>query len=157
MLYAAFSFSEPMTERPILFSGPMVRAILEGRKTMTRRVIKLQPTGAADVQYRVAAAVTMPVSGRQQVCPYGRVGDHLWVRETWAPHAWPPTGPSYQYAADDQYPAPERWRPSIHMPRAASRITLEVLNVRVERLHDISEEDAKAEGVTLNGTSRYDG
>ena len=146
-----------MTERPILFSGPMVRAILEGRKTMTRRVIKLQPTGAADVQYRVAAAVTMPVSGRQQVCPYGRVGDHLWVRETWAPHAWPPTGPSYQYAADDQYPAPERWRPSIHMPRAASRITLEVLNVRVERLHDISEEDAKAEGVTLKGTSRYDG
>lgn len=146
-----------MTERPILFSGQMVRAILEGRKTMTRRVIKPQPTGAADVQYRVAAAVTMPVSGRQQVCPYGRVGDHLWVRETWAPHAWPPTGPSYQYAADDQYPAPERWRPSIHMPRAASRITLEVLNVRVERLHDISEEDAKAEGVTLKGTSRYDG
>lgn len=146
-----------MTERPILFSGPMVRAILEGRKTMTRRVIKPQPTGAADVQYRVAAAVTMPVSGRQQVCPYGRVGDHLWVRETWAPHTWPPTGPSYQYAADDQYPAPERWRPSIHMPRAASRITLEVLNARVERLHDISEEDAKAEGVTLKGTSRYDG
>ena len=113
---------------------------------MTRRVIKPQPTGAADVQYRVAAAVTMPVSGRQQVCPYGRVGDHLWVRETWAPHTWPPTGPSYQYAADDQYPAPERWRPSIHMPRAASRITLEVVSVRVERLNDISEEDAIAEG-----------
>lgn len=127
----------------------MVRAILEGRKTMTRRVIKPQPTGAADVQYRVAAAVTMPVSGRQQVCPYGRVGDHLWVRETWAPHAWPPTGPSYQYAADDQYPAPERWRPSIHMPRAASRITLEVVSVRVERLQDITRSDIRDEGILV--------
>jgi hypothetical protein len=133
-----------MKERPILFSGPMVRAILEGRKTQTRRIVR---------------------------CPFGQQGDRLWVRETWALDAY--TGdmqfcikyraggdyvterngsdewvPVYQRYIDgcalDNW---SRWRPSIHMPRWASRLTLEVTGVMVERLQDISEDDAKAEGV----------
>lgn len=148
----------------------MVRAILEGRKTHTRRIVKPQPPpsfkiarrsrtseGNEGVIFTKHGGDFVGQLGQTAWCRHGNPGDHLWVREKWAAHTWPPTGPAYQYAADDQYPVPERWKPSIHMPRAASRITLEVVNVRVERLHDISEEDAKAEGVTLKGTSRYEG
>ena len=141
-----------MKERPILFSSPMVRAILDGRKTQTRRVIKekLMRGEGAHVNN----------------CQYGKPGDRLWVRETWQgplfydeiPEDWNSDKyktPEYCYYkasgdscdftdSDDNFV--ERWSPSIHMPRWASRILLEVTNVRVERLHDISEEDAKAEG-----------
>ena len=129
-------------ERPILFSGPMVRAILDGRKTQTRRVAK-----PLDI-----------------TCPYGSPGDRLWVRETWTPdHAafyphFPVCyragfGPEYErknghvWSSEQNAWFPWKWRPSIHMPRWASRITLEITGVRVERLNDISEEDAIAEGI----------
>lgn len=119
-----------MKMRPILFSGEMVRAILEGRKTQTRRVVKPQPAYVIDSVW---------------VCPYGRPGDGLWVRETWAPNS---QAGVFSYAADWAAGVKHvsRWRPSIHMPRAASRISLEVVGVRVERLREISEADALAEG-----------
>lgn len=134
--------------RPILFSGPMVRALLEGRKTQTRRVAKL-----------TAGAHVKEVGGHRrwhpgdpdavQACPYGGPGTALWVRES---HAvlragdLDGSGRDIRYRADDP-DAPVTWCPSIHMPRWASRITLEVESVRIERLHAITEEDAVAEGV----------
>lgn len=143
-----------MKERPILFSGPMVRAILEGRKTQTRRIVKPQP--ADDV--RTCNLPNNNVTGWESslrhsygpttvhVCPYGNPGDRLWVREKWAEMKWPPTGPRFVYSADKDCDFTP-WRPSIHMPRWASRITLEVASVRMERLQDISEADAIAEGI----------
>lgn len=126
---------EPSRERPILFSSPMVRALIAGTKTQTRRVVK----------------------GEWIVCPYGGPGDRLWVRES---HWWfkdehdpvtgyyPPklTAEDVEYRADGERPG-RSWRPSIHMPRWASRITLEITGVRVERLQDISAEDCIAEGM----------
>ena len=136
-----------MNERPILFSAPMVRAILDGRKTMTRRVMKPQPE---DYPYHHGLAVYRVA----KKCPYGQPGDLLWVRETWAaPHAYDHLPPRMipQHATIHYAATEERggllWRPSIHMPRWASRITLEITGVRVERLQDITEEDAEAEGV----------
>jgi hypothetical protein len=134
-------------ERPILFSGPMVRAILEGRKTQTRRIINpkwwrcLDPENEQD---RIAAL---------SMCPYGQPGDRLWVRETWAmmPDCHPVDSYPVYRATDpgwDDSNSGLRWRPSIHMPRWASRITLEITCVRVERLCEISDEDAIAEGIT---------
>lgn len=141
----------------------MVRAILEGRKTQTRRIVKGTRwlSEAIDVLNIEGSPSWTDGTGWDSCvrCPYGAPGDRLWVRETWADMGWPPTGPQYAYRADPDSSDndAQRWKPSIHMPRSASRITLEVLNVRVERLQDISEEDAKAEGVTLKGMSRYDG
>jgi hypothetical protein len=142
-----------MKERPIIFSGPMVRAILDGRKTQTRRVFKFRetnkPPGCPDKFD--PNAVTQP-------CPYGQPGDRLWARETWRPAWEDDTGfcgvefraggmPEEDKRAGDYMDGTDRWRPSIRMPRWASRITLEVESVRVERLNEISEEDAKAEGI----------
>lgn len=131
-----------MTERPILFSGEMVRAILAGQKTQTRRIVK---------HHRLA-------------CLYGKPGDRLWVKETWATDfihddAKPvhiPQGAPLLFRADEGETGIAafewgRWRPSIFMRRWMSRITLELTAVRVERLQDISEEDAAAEGCTLSG------
>ena len=151
-----------MKERPILFSGPMVRAILEGRKTMTRRVVKLRY--GADVVVtngQVWKPARVDYAGYVD-CPYGQVGDRLWVRETFGMFKQLPgdqihalvrgdgrgDGFTPHYRATDTLEMPDgAWRPSIHMPRWASRILLEVVSVRVERLQDISEEDARAEGV----------
>lgn len=148
-------------ERPILFSAPMVRAILAGTKTQTRRSVK-PPRG---YRWLDLAVGTMVNDGGHKKhisdlrSPYGEPGDRLWVRETWAygTHAMnakrDEDGP-FVYAADNygtQGRLCDRWRPSIHMPRAASRITLEITGVRVERLQDISEADARAEGI-----GRYD-
>lgn len=127
-------------ERPILFNGAMVRAILAGRKTQTRRVMK----GDA----ALLDAILPDYAAR---CRYGQPGDRLWVRETL--RRW-----GSQWVAYDAGNTPTtdpnvlwRWRgdrcPSIHMPRALSRITLEITAVRVERLQDISEADAESEGV----------
>ena len=156
-------------ERPILFSGEMVRAILEGRKTQTRRIIKL-PRDCS--WYHAADPVNdgnflkHGLEGYWHVeelpCPYGKPGDRLWVREA---HAFVPE-PAYRCSTGiiqkvnpvDSYQAcvyrenfdrarSFSWRPSIHMPRWACRILLEITGVRVERLQDISEEDALAEGV----------
>lgn len=136
-------------ERPILFSAPMVRAILAGTKTQTRRVIKPHPQMVTD--HRMAPwegdpAVLMELlasTGRR--CPYGQPGDRLWVREAWAD-----CDKLVRYYADEDVHPLRRKRPSIHMPRWASRITLEVTGVRVERLQDISEADALAEGVNVH-------
>lgn len=150
-----------MKERPVLFSAPMVRAILDGRKTQTRRVINPQPyiDGMGNFCWNgrnfgqdsngpciQAIASPIPSSKTKRVCcPYGKPGDRLWVRETFNHD-----GEKYIYAADLNELGVQKWaaqwKPSIHMPRNASRILLEITGVRVERLQDISECDAKAEG-----------
>ena len=156
-----------MTDRPILFSAPMVQAILDGRKTQTRRAVKPQPAGEIrrgepdfnhwiDTKYweRQNQKENRGIGTRGFACPYGQPGgDRLYVRETWAaPHAYDhlpprliPQDARIHYAATEDRGG-LLWRPSIHMPRWASRITLEITGVRVERLQDITIEDAKAEG-----------
>jgi hypothetical protein len=166
-----------MTERPILFSGPMVRAILDDRKIQTRRPVKLQPPAATrevitfhhpDPRTHFWAFDGGSLLDWAHPCPYGNVGDRLYVRETWQ-HSNHPFGPyepdctvfyRADYLDDPLGPDLERsadgirrqWRPSIHMPRAASRITLEVTGVRVERLQSISDDDAFAEGSPEDAT-----
>ena len=154
-----------MKERPILFSAPMVRAILAGTKTQTRRVVKphrsddsfvLEDHGNGWWPYRSEdgeSSVMLDGCEHRFNCPYGQPGDRLYVKETWSHDG---SGGPPIYMADlceRDYPGvpcehgPARWSPSIHMPRWASRITLEITGVRVERLQDISEQDAMAEGV----------
>lgn len=154
-----------MRERPILFSDPMVRAILAGTKTQTRRVVKPQPSPElladyAEIRDRYGSARTDAQMLSDCVpCPYGQPGDRLWVRETFiGARGYDRDPPSrfgnkpIWYCADGEPDRAQWWqlsdrkRPSIHMPRWASRITLEVTGVRVERLQDISEADARAEG-----------
>lgn len=149
-----------MKDRPILFSGPMVRAILDGRKTMTRRVITPQPEMEMDGEILPDGTGGYgwgPVLPPWPKWPY-QIGDRLWVRETWATRdpIWdddkavsfmiPATVDPGMivYRADGE--KDRKWRPSIHMPRWASRITLEIVNIRVERLREITEEDAEKEG-----------
>lgn len=146
-----------MKERPILFSASMVCAILEGRKTQTRRIIKEQPLPGCIGTYGVGIPFIRGKNGDVR-CPYGTPGDRLWVRET-IDGLW---GCDAEYKADgkrlvdcigwdwlhkDRRELPAKVIPSIHMPRWASRINLEVTGVRVERLNEISVEDAKAEGI----------
>ena len=148
-----------MAERPILFSAPMVRAILAGTKTQTRRVVKLKPWHQIEERDDGSPWPWMHDNDRDAdhwlPCPYGQPGDRLWVRETWCgPFKWGKNDGKFAYRADPESLWPENirtpylslWKPSIHMPRWASRITLEVTGVRVERLQDISEADAQAEG-----------
>ena len=160
-----------MKERPVIFNSEMVRAILDGRKTQTRRPIKFplldKNMGCELAGNEFAGEVR---AGNYSNVPFGQVGDRLWVRETWQgplvdeehledyrANVEKFQAPQFcEYAADGGA-RPEfcdlddnvrqGWRPSIHMPRWASRITLEITAVRVERLNDISEEDARAEGV----------
>ena len=162
-----------MKERPILFNAEMVNAILAGNKTQTRRIMKPQPVnetawvGGMHCLTWIHKEVAGPDGWlMHNLCPLGKVGDRLWVRETWNKtriFQAPDAGEVFVYAACDNrtdYGGP--WKPSIHMPRAASRITLEITAVRVERLQDISEEDALAEGVRTEldaasaGASWYD-
>lgn len=156
-----------MRERPILFSGPLVRALLAGTKTQTRRLMKPQPEEGAHMAPEMGAALHEDHWGNPiaaHACPYGKVGDRLWVRETWGFDSqvradFKPALGRYDlsgmdlrerivFRADESGREVPRWRPAIHMPRWASRITLEVTEVRSQRLQDISEEDAKAEGIT---------
>ena len=127
-----------MKERPILFSAPMVRALLDGSKTQTRRAVK---------RFEVRSGMPEPeMASLLRCCPYGQPGDLLWVRESFQTHTGS-YGESIVYAyraTDDQRLGP--WKPSIHMPRAASRITLEVTGVHIDRLQDISRGDAMEEG-----------
>jgi hypothetical protein len=151
-----------MSERPILFSAPMIRAILADTKTQTRRVLRDQPCKLRDfngggLSIRVRGSVYQAFSPRCPPvrCPYGAPGDRLWVRETFA-HVYRDNSTPEERAAEDvAYKADGfsvdayaygTWKPSIHMPRWASRITLEITEVRVERLQEISEADADAEG-----------
>jgi hypothetical protein len=142
-------------ERPILFSAPMVRAILDGSKTQTRRVVKQQPKHApfqTEDSIHELGAEWFTSHGWVGKCPYGQPGDQLWVRETWSKcfQRAGSSDPAYLYKADLkdgwQYLMGPKWKPSIHMFRVASRIQLEIVSVRVERLNDCSEADAGAEG-----------
>lgn len=150
-------------DHQIPFSAPMVMAILDGRKTMTRRILKNQPVMLPDFNH---GGLSICIGGsKYQVfcpsvtalsCPYGKVGDRLWVRENYrfsSAHdgikpSLVPVGDAVEYFADTtaRHYLDGKQRPSIFMPRWASRITLEITGVRVERLRDISEDDAKAEG-----------
>lgn len=138
-----------MKERPVLMSAPMVRAILSGRKTQTRRPVSPQSAVLTDEMAR-AFGVRPPEKQNTHViaCPLGTVGDRLWVRETWAWYGCEYLQDEVLYRADGaELPAGfEYWRPSVHMPRWASRITLEITNVRIERLDEIGEGDAIREG-----------
>lgn len=154
-----------MKERPILFSAPMIRALLAGKKTQTRRVARRDTAAPVEESYehwQDATWGSCATDGTSSIihCPYGATGDRLWVRETWADLSATGARPEVAYRAscdgDDmdvvvgdviQRIGIARWRPSIFMPRWASRLTLEVTGVRVERLQDISEADARAEGV----------
>ncbi|WP_454724235.1 hypothetical protein [Delftia acidovorans] len=151
-----------MRERPILFSGPMVRALLAGTKTQTRRVVKPQPNsthsgfpywnvGGYRASWCRSAADGGPLEpANPLLCRYGQRGDRLWVRETFGHFERNENfklGCEVFYRADGNCLELEPWRPSIHMPRWASRITLDINALRIERLHDISEADAAAEGV----------
>lgn len=148
-----------MSARPVLFNGAMVRAILAGAKTQTRRVVKPQPpehvVRLRQWYQRPAEWVDADGSNYSARCPLGAPGDDLWVRETWAEHEPDDVqGTRVYYRADHAGGEAQvrpgmflRWTPSIHMPRWASRLTLRVTSVRVERLHAISEDDARAEGV----------
>jgi len=153
-----------MKEKPILFSTPMVQAILVGRKTQTRRIVKPQPVKngifwshpgnrpKAKKNTGAISSTCKPDFLWTILCKYS-VGDVLFVRETWHPKRHNmPTGFPYEYKATaelDGTPTNEKWKPSIHMPKAAARIWLEVTDIRLERLQDISEGDACAEGVEI--------
>lgn len=162
-----------MKERPILFSAPMVLALLEGKKTQTRRIVKPPKRYTNTIEDTIRKANTWEPykdslgwrmsAGKYNCwsdpfpCPHGVVGDHLWVRE-----AWQPTGVGKELGTQIHYQAdgaaiwhkgyhlsslPQKWRSSIHMFRWASRITLEITEVRVQRLQSISADDAIAEGI----------
>jgi hypothetical protein len=155
-----------MKERPILFNGEMVRAILDGRKTQTRRPMKPQPVDVGGGPIDHYGPDALDAIARQ--CPHGKVKDQLWVRETWAKSKglldttifYRATDKDIKQRALDYSERENRWRPSIYMPRWASRIQLEITNVRVERLQDISEEDAAEEGLQIfneDGNLYYSG
>jgi hypothetical protein len=150
-----------MKERPILFSAPMVRALLDGSKTQTRRIMKPQPEPVPDKPGEFwwpcnAFQSMVTVSSTQipeahgmagDACPYGGHRERLWVREAYAD-----IGCRLTYRADEDDGARckvKKWTPSIHMFRADSRILLEIISVRVEQLQSISETDARAEGVHI--------
>lgn len=165
-----------MRDRPILFSGAMVRAILNGSKSQTRRIVKPQPPRTV-LSHTLVARDALAPSGYSFVsdeygeillrCPYGVPGVRLWVRETCRAHELPQGIDGVFYDADGAFrpiensrEAADRWLamnayrgakgatvPAIHMPRWASRITLEITDVRVERLQEISEADCFAEGI----------
>ncbi|TKU48098.1 hypothetical protein [Citrobacter sp. wls714] len=153
-----------MKERGMIFNGEMVRAILDGRKTQTRRIMKVQPEPSKSrpgdfwfsskklesmVHVSDLAPGNSPIADchlfyQEHCCPYGLPGDRIWVRETFGD-----CGARLVYRADTDDGAKckvKRWTPSIHMPRWASRILLEITDVRVERLASISNEDARTEG-----------
>ncbi|WP_368818167.1 hypothetical protein [Klebsiella variicola] len=188
-----------MTERGMIFNAEMVRAILDGRKTQTRRIMNVQPesnqfgllhitssTKRSDIgkyHWAESNATGNHVRSKLFSCPFGAVGDRIWVRETWGVvsheldedgriQPWTPDRPATAihempfgngyysghaiYAADGDFTWGDDdgyedgrscWKPSIHMPRAASRILLEITGVRVERLRSMSQDDARAEGV----------
>ncbi|SAT64457.1 morphogenetic protein [Klebsiella pneumoniae] len=180
-----------MKERGMIFNGEMVRAILDGRKTQTRRIIKWKQTRFTEIGEREDGSKWPWSEDAEHACdfwhpcPFGAVGDRIWVRETWGVvsheldedgriRPWTPDRPAtvihempfgngyysghaiyaadgdFTWGDDDGYEDGRScWKPSIHMPKAASRILLEITDVRVERLNAISEEDAEAEGIDM--------
>ncbi|EKE2788488.1 hypothetical protein OUL81_000529 [Salmonella enterica] len=178
-----------MKERGMIFNAEMVRAILDGRKTQTRRIMKVQPGTPEFGLRRIIESSKANENGmyfwsQDDACgikarskpflfPYGEVGDRIWVRETFRVHSratdvatlvyrasvrnsWTEQTHRVPVAVCNKPAIPEKWTPSIHMPRWASRITLEITDVRVERLHSISERDALREGLfQLPASGRY--
>ncbi|HBQ9339447.1 TPA: hypothetical protein L9D42_004550 [Klebsiella pneumoniae] len=160
-----------MKERGMIFNGEMVRAILDGRKTQTRRIMKPQPEPCPRGGHWWPSNVfktMLHVEDEMQngkggwgglvgdACPFGAVGDRIWVRETWASGLSTKSTLAYRAThkredLEDGFYDTIKWTPSIHMPRWASRILLEITDVRVERLNAISEEDARAEGIIDGG------
>jgi hypothetical protein len=151
-----------MTDRPILFSASMVRALLDGRKTQTRRILKDAPTEPGWICYEAAGKRTWVGPNGYPSMPcilrFAK-GDRLWVRESWAKpfagddgYIYRADGPEFNSPgmAKHQWGNEAPWRVSIHMPRVASRLTLAVTDVRVQRLQDISEADARAEGMPVD-------
>jgi len=142
--------------KPILFSTPMVQAILRGEKTQTRRIMQEQPPCqllSCGTSGRYWADNPEDLRAKYFRCKY-EIGDILWVRETWHPkrHSFP-IGLPFEYKAtakEDGNPIDEPWKPSIFMPKEACRIFLKLINIRVEKLNDISESDAMAEGIVMN-------
>ena len=168
-----------MKEHPILFNTEMVKAVLDGRKIQTRRVLKPQQLGPERiVHFKDDQFVCGSNSGKIGIfdpniykCPYGQIGDRLWVRETWAqidlrelfsnrldsqivykagPHPFERELPHMWTEGKD------KWKPSIHMKREYCRINLEITDIRIERVQDISEEDAKSEGSIPGDVSMFD-
>ncbi|HDV0465807.1 TPA: hypothetical protein RHH61_002039 [Klebsiella pneumoniae] len=149
-----------MTERGMIFNAEMVRAILDGRKTQTRRPIKWKQTRFTEIGEREDGSKWPWSEDADHACdfwhpcPFGAVGDRIWVRETWNKY-----GGLLTYRADHDWiddmrketVCTAKWVPSSHMPRWASRILLEITDVRVERLNAISQENAQAEGMELTG------
>ncbi len=143
-------------ERPILFSGPMVRAIREGRKTQTRRIVKdliFDPDHDLPCMIAEDGPLAFPERFYDGTikCPHGQPGDCLWVREAWAPLVVG-NERDFIYRADhhtglEKRDGDQKWKPSIHMPRIACRLMLEITGIRVERLAEISDSDCKAEGI----------
>lgn len=161
--------SNGVKERPILFSGEMVRAILEGRKTMTRRVMRIQPKYHPKWKSWELAQIVKGQSfdwpedmsapfGISGFCPYGIPGDRLWVRETWAQGQRNGKDTVLFYKASHEKEVAEgiKWKPSIFMPRWASRIMLENTNIRVERLQEITASDVEREGAITKNTDIRD-
>jgi len=155
-----------MKERPVIFNGEMVRAVLDGRKTQTRRVVKPQPiyeNGLWHFKWGAGCSLdhmpVMPGHATAAACPYGVPGGRLWVRESFfiprdTTTATVQAG-EISYTEDEPKLMQGHWckKPSIHMPRWASRITLEVTGVRVERVQRISPEDCLCEGIKMRGFS----
>lgn len=151
-----------MAEYPILFSGDMVKAILDGHKSQTRRIVKGKWLPLVEEVLRVNGKWVWSTVDYDLTTPYGQVGDRLWVRETWEMDCYGDNwNEPYQcdvlYRADgEKLMSHQRWKPSIHMPRWASRIDLEVTGIRVERLQAMTEEDAEAEGFCWSATGPWD-
>lgn len=136
-----------MNVKPILFSAPMICALLDGRKTQTRRIMKPQPIEISGLGKRIYPDEDWKLSWGElraghEDCQYGKVGDLLWVRETYNN-----TCGELLYKADNVILGCAKWKPSIYMPRHISRLTLKITGIRVEKLHSISERDAIAEGL----------
>ncbi|EDN6949719.1 hypothetical protein GUQ16_004263 [Salmonella enterica] len=170
-----------MNERGMIFNGEMVRAILDGRKTQTRRPVKPQPELTERSGFSWNGVVFGSGSDDRETnrnfahvkCPFGKPGYRIWVRETFRVHSrasdvatlvyrasvrnsWTEQTHRVPVAVCNKPAIPEKWTPSIHMPRWASRITLEITDVRVERLHNISERDSLREGLfQLPASGRY--
>ncbi|MCH9562454.1 hypothetical protein [Klebsiella pneumoniae] len=151
-----------MKERGMIFNGEMVRAILDGRKTQTRRPIKWKQTRFTEIGEREDGSKWPWSEDAEHACdfwhpcPFGAVGDRIWVRETWASGLSTKSTLAYRAThkredLEDGFYDTIKWTPSIHMPRWVSRILLEITDVRVERLNAISEEDARAEGIIDGG------
>ncbi|EDT8794830.1 hypothetical protein ACQ8WG_000739 [Salmonella enterica subsp. enterica serovar Bredeney] len=163
-----------MKERGMIFNAEMVRAILDGRKTQTRRPIKWKQTRFTEMAERDDGSLWPWAEDCERggdiwfACPFGVVGDRIWVRETFRVHSratdvatlvyrasvrnsWTEQTHRVPVAVCNKPATPEKWTPSIHMPRWASRLMLEIIGVRVERLNSISQEDAQAEGMELTG------